>query len=113
MKTIKDIDKEIDGKRRSLKQALDTSDMATARRIRSEMEHLRLCRNYLETNPRKDYLEQQIEDTEKRLHILEDRFSSWRAGKIGSIAELMAKYRTEAGIPTIRKQLNTLKFLVE
>lgn len=113
MKTIKELLRIQDQARNQLQQALNISEMARAKSLRKELAFYKTFILYLEINPRKEYLDQQLEAVLKRLQLLEDRFYAWRAGKPRGMAELKAKYRAEVGIPTLKQQIKTLKFLVE
>jgi len=78
------------------------------------MEHLRQCRYYLETKPREEYLKLALEDLEWRLKSIDGGFKEWYSIRT-HIDPKKAKlaYNTECGVKKLKKQVETLKYLLE
>jgi len=109
MKTLKEIKELEDDLRRELREA----ERSARAGLNRELAHLKMLRLYLETEPDPEFLKRQLNQLETQYKVLEERFSDWRVGKVGGIAELQARYRSETGMAALRTQIKTLTYLLE
>jgi hypothetical protein len=107
MLTVKQIKKEMEAERTKLHNGL-VKNAAASKRIA----HLRHCQYYLETKPTEETLRRHLETVTHRVQVLSSRFGSWRAHRTGGLAEHQRQYNAETGLPQLKVQIRTLKYLL-
>jgi hypothetical protein len=77
-------------------------------RKKNRIEYLKTIKAYLETGPKITYIDLEIEKLENRIALLSNSFdrSQYKDPK-----EAFKKYEKEMGIPELRKQVRTLRFI--
>lgn len=89
-----------------------TTDFQKKVRIGTKIEHLKQIRLYLQTEPTKDAIQNQLNLLNKKLETIEERFSLWKVQRVGSDDDLRAQYRRECGVAQLRSQRKTLEFIL-
>jgi hypothetical protein len=107
MKTIQEIDYEI-GK--ALHQADETEKETQLNRVRKRVQFLNTCKMYLLTRPDEAFIIKEIERLEKRIKLLDEGFIHFRP-PLGHTGNPRLLYEKETGIPALKTQLDTLKFI--
>jgi|SRR6478736_383541 len=77
-------------------------------RRKNRIEYLKTIKSYLETNPNLDYIDLQIDKIENRIALLSNSFDR---SQYKDPHEAFKKYEKEMGIPELRKQVRTLRFI--
>lgn len=99
-----------------IKELAEIKNIVDKRRlkaVKSRLSLVRLLKNYLESNPRPEYIEQAIKDLSTKIDILEDRYSPWRRNRNISARNPKAVYYAEVGMANLKKQLRTMKYLIK
>jgi len=109
MKNIADVKKEI-------KNAENTSlaDMKPAEisRHKKKLELLRFTLKYLETNPPADFMVNELGRLERIITAKMLEFSAGERLPKKEVAKLKKEHETKYGIPKLRTQLRTLRFIL-
>lgn len=110
MKTANEIKKEIESLRKSITRDTGKQELAS---IKRDLEFNKQILLYLETEPRKEYIESEI----LRLTVLMDHiktgFDSWKECRIlTNVSNPYSKYLAEMNFGYYKKQCETLKFIV-
>jgi len=105
MITVKEIDTKIKELTEECKRIPDSQAKPKKRRIA----FLRNVRLYIETNPRPEFIQSEIERLKTTISIIDDRFYEWIDGKSGS--NLKNQWRSLNNYQHLKKQLRTLKFI--
>lgn len=113
MKTLKDIKAEEKELIKELTELKDIVDKRRLKAVKSRLSLIRLLKNYLESNPRPEYIEQAIKDLSTKIGILKDRYDLWRKDRDISARNPKAVYYTEVGMANLKKQLRTMKYLIK
>jgi len=110
MKTVKEITKKIDELIRSInKDSLDTEVKAVKKRV----VFLREVYNYLDTNPREEFVRLQKEEVQRRIELLPTHFEGWKTGRVlTKYKDPYASYCSEMGLQTMNEQIKTLNFIL-
>jgi hypothetical protein len=109
MKQLKQIQQELDALRKQGKDAVFTEQ----RKIEKRILFLEMCRLYLETKPREEFIRKSIESLDYIIATLENRFDQWASHRTGGNAELRREYNSLCEIPKFKQQRKTLKFLLD
>jgi len=107
MKQLKQIQQELDALRKQGKDAVFTEQ----RKIEKRILFLEMCRLYLETKPREEFIKKQLESIGFIVGTLESRFGQWASHRTGGNKELRREYNALCQIPKYKQQIKTLKFL--
>jgi hypothetical protein len=77
-------------------------------RRKNRIEYLNIVKAYLETDPSLDYINHEINRIENRVALLSNSFdrSQYKDPK-----EAFKKYEKEMGIPLLRQQVRTLRYI--
>jgi hypothetical protein len=109
MKTVKELSDQINSLSRSVNKETSESE---AKKIKREVAFLRTCRLYMESSPRKEFIESEIKEVERKLKILPSHYSSWQIGKVlSSYKNPYNSFLNEMGFSHLKDQLKTLKFI--
>ena len=86
-----------------------------AKSIIEEITRLKNYKNFLECHPTKETLKKQLEDCEKKLNSLDGKYINWLNSTPGAkqLKNLRTTFNQECGITLLKKQINTLKFLLD
>ena len=110
MKTIAVIDE-------SIKAVLEGKkpDETAKNRARKQLEFLRFCRKYLETNPSEDFLKAELESLYHRVDYLNDAYEDYIKNNPEYINEPnpSQKYKKEMNFPQLNNQIKTIIFLLQ
>ena len=107
MKTIEEINKEIQDLLDDYKLALTTAE---ENRIKGKIADLRLIAIYLSTNPREEYVKAEAEKLDKEINTLCQRFGEWQQAR--PFSSSYREYESQAHIPHKRAQLKRLKYIL-
>ena len=110
MKTIKEIDSEVNSERELLK----TLDGREFKATKTKLNFLKNCKLYLETNPRPEFIKESLDFTKRKIEILEERFFEWQECRnINQYKNPRQTYFTEVGMPHLKAQLKILEYLLD
>lgn len=90
----------------------DPSKKRQAKKLRNQLEHLKVCKLYIETCPSADFIEQEI----RRLTGRKNAIMKFKPDGPVMNKEYKAKikqWERDQGIEKINKQLKTLNFLIK
>jgi hypothetical protein len=111
MKTLKQINEEIREVEMKLK---DSTGRSKTRKYSREIVRLRQLRIYLEFSPSQTYLEQTRDALARNILILSGRYNAWISTRNASnYKNPKTAFMTEMGIPGMRNQLSTLRYLLD
>lgn len=116
MKTVIEINKEIESVISYCDVNKKTLSVAKLNKERKRLEFLRFVKKYIETNPSKEFVESEIK---RHKEYLKQRgnaahFNSWKTSnaETGSDAKKMrSKYLKEMNVAHIKKQVQILEFI--
>lgn len=77
-------------------------------RRKNRIEFLKLVANYLETSPKEQYIELEIDKLQDKIAILSNRFD---ASEYKDSREAFKQHEKDMGIPQLRIQLRTLRYI--
>ena len=86
-----------------------TTEEKYRRALESEWRKLKPIWLILRTNPREEKILKQLAEEERKLNILESRYSEWRVGKKNNSRK---EYEREMGLKDIRKKIKILKKII-
>jgi hypothetical protein len=109
MKTVKEINQEIKDLILSLKEA----DRFKSKSIKKRIELLKMCKLYVESKPRPEFLEAEVKDIERKIDVLNGRFGLWNETNASKFRNSRAAYNTESGINSLKAQLKAVRYLVK
>lgn len=113
MRSIKSVEKEI---REIERENFSKQKKSYKSKQLKRLSFLRTCNMYLESNPSVDFINQEIKRISSRIELLEKGFDVWKElprKKVVSDRGLITFYRKEMGIPNLKIQLSTLKFILK
>jgi hypothetical protein len=117
MKTIQDINKEIIDTHKLL---VETEKVKTKKgkrlflKFNKQLIFLKHIKRYLETNPRPEFVQKQLEDVVFRIGHIDDQYLIWQAGRqLTTYKDPKKAYTNEMGLPILKEQLKTLKYILE
>jgi len=87
------------------------------RKLEKELSNLIYCIQYLETSPRQEFIESEIIRVEKRIETVESDqyYAQWinaNKDKHDSLKDPRKSFENEFDLTTLKKQLKTLKFIL-
>jgi hypothetical protein len=110
MKTTKEIDQ---GITYLTKEALKAEPKLRLR-IESKIRFCRLCKAYIETNPRPEFIAEQKEQVLKKIKSIENTFEEWKIGRcLSTYKDVYATYLSQMGVPDLKSQLRMLDYLLQ
>lgn len=110
MKTIFQIEKLIELELKPLETEAVTKRGKTT--IHNKVEFLTMCKRYIETKPRPEFIESEIERLNKKKDLILEMCDGIR-NKKGEPDELrIKKYKAAQGYAELTKQLKTLNFIL-
>jgi len=110
MKTIKEIDLEI----AELVKSAEKEEYKKRLRISSKVAFLRQCKLYLESDPRLEFIQQQKDETLKKMKSIESNFDAWKVGRcLSTYKDTYAAYLSQMGMDNLKSQLRTLNYLLD
>lgn len=121
MKTIQNFESEITTELSKLEQAKndyhnreieDSAYNKIVNKCSSVLNFLRMCKYYLETNPKPTFIKSEIERLENRVEKIEAGFQRYlKDSKVKDPVLAKKVYYAETDYKKIRKQLNTLTYI--
>lgn len=98
----------------SLIKNFSRADITKIEKRRLKIRHAKLkpILLILQTNPREEFLKDQLEEQVRKLKILEDRYSEWLKSNASKHDNPAAAYRSEVGIGDIKKRIKVLKSIL-
>lgn len=113
MKTINQIDIEIKNLLAPFEKQRTRLDKKTEKRVK----FLREMRLYLQCNPKEEHVIKERDNQKRKIEIYESRFDFWRDNNKITLKgkdekEIRAIYNEETELPTRRKQLANLNYLL-
>jgi hypothetical protein len=120
MKTTKEIEKEIkQNTEEIIRLNKDIDERIEVKRNKSWVKQLKkknaLLKHlvlYLKTNPREEFVKQELSSIKLKISSVENRFSEWYQGKEGKFKNPRSAFKTQMGIPLLKEQEKTLKYLL-
>jgi hypothetical protein len=110
MKTIKEIDTQIDSLIRSINKDSKENEVKS---IKRDVVFLRSCKRYLETCPREAFIKSQLEEVQRRIELIPTHYSAWQTGKVlTKYSDPYRAYCNEMRLPDMNAQVKTLEFLL-
>lgn len=85
-----------------------------ANKLRKEIQQLQMVKMYLEHEPRREFIDSEILRLAKLIPTLNDGYREWLNNnpKANLLKNPKSKYEKEVKLPTMRKQLKALKFIL-
>lgn len=112
MKTLKQVQKEIDYLlKKDYSVYEDDKQWKEKQKTRKRVAFLNQCKKYLQSEPKPEFVSQEVLRVEKLINAVLDRFSEPEKATRKDVAVLKKKHESEYEIPKYRKQLKTLYFL--
>jgi uncharacterized membrane protein YheB (UPF0754 family) len=112
MKTIKQLQKEIDEivtrlQKEELKKNVQT-------KLRKQIQFLRFCIKYIETQPAKDFLVTELSSIEKKITLRMNAFDESKYSNIArsEVSKIRKEYEKMHEIPKLKTRIKTIKFLL-
>jgi hypothetical protein len=120
MKTVKEIQKQIKENAALLIQINKDIDekieikrnKSRIKAIKKENQLLRQCELYIKSSPREEYLRDGLKTLKERVSSIESHFGEWADINSGKFKNLRSAYKNSMGIPRIKSQISTLKYLL-
>jgi hypothetical protein len=114
MKTITQIDSEIQESAKELGNELSTSCRTNRRAtaIKKNIAKLRQYKLYLQTNVREEYLKSSKDVLEKRIESISEKYYLWVGENATKYKDPYSRYNEETGINIMREQLKTVEYLL-
>jgi hypothetical protein len=110
MKTVEEIEKEISDTIESIKKESTKAEIGRAKR---DIEFLRQIKRYLETNPREEFVKQEIIVVQTRIENINRNFEAWKIGRsLTQYKDPYSAYLTACGIQGMKASLKTLQFIL-
>ena len=117
MKTINDINKEITESHKLLVEAskLKTKKAKNiCKRLNKQIKFLKFIKTYLETNPRPEFVQSELETITIRIGRIDEGYLVWAAGRaITAYKDPKKAYTNEMGLPQLKEQMKTLKYILK
>lgn len=109
MKTILSLTSEINDIQ---KECADQKEIADSylNKMHKRVRMLLECIIYLESNPRKEFIEQMLDDSQKKLKLIRSACPKWDE-KL-DIKKLTREYEKTEGVKKINEQIKLLRFLL-
>lgn len=109
MKTLSEVNEKINSI-----TSVKYSDEAEKRRARKELEFLRVCKKYLETQPSEEFIQKELDSVYDRVYHLDNAQDDYIKNNPAYINEdnPSARYRKEMDYQSLYIQISTLKFLL-
>lgn len=108
MLTVKQIKAEAAAVREQARQAAYNEVKKYDRRL----EFLKTCQYYLETTPRPEFIQDQLNIVERMLALTESRFADWARHKTGGRAELLRQWNQLNEVSKLKAQRKALRYLL-
>jgi predicted nuclease with TOPRIM domain len=110
MKTAQEVEKEINDIIKSIKKESTKVEVGRAKR---EVEFLRQIKRYLETEPREEFIKEEVITIQSRLENINRNFEAWKVGRsLTQYKDPYSAYLTACGVNGMKAQLKTLQFIL-
>ena len=110
MKTVESVTQEIN---EALKSITKDSGKTEVDAVKRDVVFLRQCKRYLESSPRKEFIESQKAEIERRISLIPTHFEAWKTGRVLSkYNDPYKSYCTEMNLSGLKSQLKTLDYLL-
>ena len=117
MKTINDINKKMAEAHKLLVESskIDTKKAKNiCKRLNKQLRFLKLIKTYLESNPRPEFVQSELETITMRIGRIDEGYLVWAAGRaITSYKDPKKAYTNEMGLPQLKEQMKTLKYILK
>jgi len=117
MKTINDINKEIEEAHKLLVESsrIDTKKAKNiCKRLNKQLRFLKFIKTYLETNPRPEFVQKELESVVLRIGRIDGGYMIWAAGRaLTAYKDPKKAYTNEMGLPQLKEQMKTLKYILK
>ncbi len=98
------------------KKMEDLRPFTTLAPQKKEFDNLKTCLYYLESGVTEETLKKQLDDVRKKLIIYSDRFQAWLTSNRNLFSderEATKFYENKNEMPRLRKQVETLEYLID
>ncbi len=117
MKTIKEIENDIQRNNKLILEARTTCNEKKEKRLAANNDHLRKLIFFLEyCNPDEEYIIESINKLNKNLDLINSRFDEWNKNKSVYVPEKeksLKYYNTLMGVDIIKRQIKNFKYILE
>jgi len=117
MKTINDINKEITDAHKLLVEAskLNTKKAKNiCKRLNKRIKQLKIIKLYLESNPRPEFIRNERDTVLRHIASIDSGYVLWAAGRVLTAYKDPKKaYTNDMGLPALKEQLKTLKYILD
>lgn len=110
MITLSEIKKELKDLIHADIKDLKNSEMT---RRKSRIEFLKSCQRYMEFKPSPEFIEKDLARIENRINLIMADFVDPKNADKKTLSKIKKKYETENGIPHLRVQARTLRYLAK
>jgi len=110
MKTIKEVQKEIDELIKSITKDSLRNEVES---IKRKIVFLRQCKLYLESEPREDFVKSEIAKIEERIKLIPTHYEAWKVGRnLTKYSDPYKTYSNEMNLPGLKASLKYLNYLL-
>ena len=111
MKTVKEIDQEINDLIKEVKRDSTKNEVEA---IKRKVAFLRQCKLYMESEPREDFIKSEKQKIEKRIELIPSHYKDWQVGRnLTKYADPYKSYLNEMGLTNLNASLKTLNYLLD
>lgn len=111
MKTLQELQTELHGLPQVQLDPTNPESKKYYARMQKYALFLKQCILYLESNPTPAFIRSEIKRLEETINLINLRFEAWKRLP-DNYNSPITKYRNDAGVPLMRSQLRTLKFIL-
>lgn len=117
MRTIESIDQDILELSEQARRLDKYMEEKAYNKLLKQIQRLRFCRMYLESNPNEPFIESEIVRLDKLVKRLEEQFPAWSddlpSELNGDRTKAKAWYNKEMGILKMKKEMAMLRFILK
>ena len=107
LKTITTIKKEI---KELLALDRNREPLIVLKKAKKRIQFLNVCLNYLESQPKNEFLEKEKKRLENRLNLIDKGFEHWAI--TASVKDPKKEYAKLMDVKTVKEHLKTIRFLI-
>ena len=110
MKTVSEINQEINDITRSLNKDSSEKEVKSAK---ARVTFLRMCLRYVETSPREESLKSQLAEINRRIELLPTHYEGWKTGKVlTAYKDPYKTYCSQMELSSMNAQIETLQYIL-
>lgn len=114
---MRQLRKEILENAEKMRQQLNNRDK---RQLARQIEHADMVIRYLETNPRKEFVEKELEKVQRQIAFVYENYELWKKSNPDILSRVLKTktkpevyYHNQMDIPALRKREDMLKYILD